>query len=56
MEVLGLNNLKDTADFGKFFAKHENIHKFKYHQSLKNALLTLPKDDVLSLKDDDYRT
>ena len=55
-EVPGLNNLKDTADFGKYSAKHENIPKFKYHQSLKNALLTLLKDDVLPLRDDDYRT
>lgn len=54
-ELPGLNNLKKSADFDSYSAKHEGMSKFKYHQSVKKALLTLLNDDVLPLRDDDYR-
>lgn len=54
-ELPGLNNLKKSADFDSYSATHEGMSKFKYHQSVKKALLTLLNDDVLPLRDDDYR-
>ena len=54
-ELPGLNNLKKTADFDSYSAKHEGISKFKYHQSVKKALLTVLNEDVIPLRDDDYR-
>ncbi len=54
-DLPGLNNLKKSADFNSYSAKHEGISKFKYHQSVKKALLILLNEDVLPLRDDDYR-
>ena len=54
-ELPGLNNLKKSADFDRYSATHEGISKFKYHQSVKKALLTLLNEDVIPLRDDDYR-
>lgn len=54
-DLPGLNNLKKSADFDSYSAKHEGISKFKYHQSVKKALLTLLNEDVIPLRDDDYR-
>ncbi|MBR0485056.1 MAG: type I restriction endonuclease subunit R [Oscillospiraceae bacterium] len=54
-ELPGLNNLKKTANFDNYSAKHEGMSKFKYHQSVKKALLTVLNDDVIPLRDDDYR-
>ena len=54
-ELPGLNNLKKTANFDDYSAKHEGMSKFKYHQSVKKALLTVLNDDVIPLRDDDYR-
>ena len=31
-DLPGLNNLKKSADFDSYSAKHEGISKFKYHQ------------------------
>ena len=54
-ELPGLNNLKKTANFDDYSAKHDGMSKFKYHQSVKKALLTVLNDDVIPLRDDDYR-
>lgn len=54
-DLPGLNNLKKSADFDSYSAKHEGISKFKYHQSVKKALIALLNDDVIPLRDDDYR-
>ena len=54
-DLPGLNNLKKSADFDSYSAEHEGISKFKYHQSVKKALLTLLNEDVIPLRDDDYR-
>lgn len=54
-DLPGLNNLKKSADFDKYSATHEGMSKFKYHQSVKKALITLLNDDVIPLRDDDYR-
>jgi len=54
-DLPGLNNLKKSADFDSYSAKHEGVSKFKYHQSVKKALLILLNEDVLPLRDDDYR-
>ena len=54
-DVPGLNNLKKTSDFDKYSAGHTDVSKFKYHQSVKKALLILLNEDVLPLRDDDYR-
>ena len=55
-ELPGLNNLKKTADFDSYAANHSEMSKFKYHQSVKKALLAVLNDDVIPLRDDDYRT
>jgi type I restriction enzyme R subunit len=54
-ELPGLNNLKKTANFDDYSAKHEGMSKFKYHQSVKKALIAVLNDDVIPLRDDDYR-
>lgn len=54
-DLPGLNNLKKSADFDGYSAKHDGVSKFKYHQSVKKALLILLNEDVLPLRDDDYR-
>ena len=54
-DLPGLNNLKKSADFDSYSEEHEGISKFKYHQSVKKALLTLLNEDVIPLRDDDYR-
>ncbi len=54
-ELPGLNNLKKTADFDSYSAKHDGITKFKYHQSIKKSLLIVLNVDVIPLRDDDYR-
>ena len=54
-ELPGLNNLKKTADFDSYAAAHNGVSKFKYHQSVKKALLSVLNEDVIPLRDDDYR-
>lgn len=54
-DIPGLNTLKKTADFDSYAANHEGVSKFKYHQSVKKALLILLNEDVVPLRDDDYR-
>ena len=54
-ELPGLNNLKKSADFDSYSAKHDGMSKFKYNQAVKKALLTLLNTDVLPLRDDNYR-
>ena len=54
-DLPGLNNLKKSADFDSYSSKHEGMSKFKYHQSIKKALIALLNDDVIPLRDDDYR-
>jgi len=54
-DLPGLNNLKNSGDFKSYSAAHEGMPKFKYNQSVKNALLKLLNEDVIPLRDDDYR-
>lgn len=54
-EIPGLNNLKKSADFDSYSATHSGISKFKYHQAIKNALVDLLNEEVIPLRDDNYR-
>lgn len=54
-EIPGLNNLKKSADFDKYSATHSEISKFKYHQAMKKALSDLLVDEIIPLRDDNYR-
>lgn len=54
-EIPGLNNLKKSADFDKYSATHIGISKFKYHQAIKKALSDLLIDEIIPLRDDNYR-
>jgi type I restriction enzyme R subunit len=55
IEIPGLNNLKKSADFDRYSVTHSGISKFKYHQAIKNALLNLLNEEVIPLRDDNYR-
>ena len=55
MELPGLNNLKKSADFDKYSIIHSDISKFKYHQAIKKALTDLLIEEIIPLRDDDYR-
>lgn len=55
MELPGLNNLKKSADFDKYSTIHSDISKFKYHQAIKKALTDLLIEEIIPLRDDDYR-
>ena len=54
-ELPGLNNLKKSADFDKYSIIHSDISKFKYHQAIKKALTDLLIEEIIPLRDDDYR-
>lgn len=54
-EIPGLNNLKKSADFDKYAAEHVGVSKFKYHQAIKKALADLLADEIIPLRDDNYR-
>lgn len=54
-EIPGLNNLKKSADFDKYAAEHDGVSKFKYHQAIKKALADLLADEIIPLRDDNYR-
>ena len=54
-EIPGLNNLKKSADFDKYAAEHDGVSKFKYHQAIKKALADLLIDEIIPLRDDNYR-
>lgn len=54
-EIPGLNNLKKSADFDRYAAEHEGVSKFKYHQAIKKALADLLIDEIIPLRDDNYR-
>lgn len=54
-EISGLNNLKKTSDFNKYSATHNGVSKFKYHQAMKNALFDLLIEEIIPLRDDNYR-
>ena len=54
-EIPGLNNLKKSADFEKYAAEHDGVSKFKYHQAIKKALADLLVDEIIPLRDDNYR-
>ena len=55
MEIPGLNNLKKSADFDRYAAEHDGVSKFKYHQAIKKALADLLIDEIIPLRDDNYR-
>ncbi len=54
-EIPGLNNLKKSADFDRYSAEHDGVSKFKYHQAVKKALADLLIDEIIPLRDDNYR-
>ena len=54
-EIPGLNNLKKSADFDRFSETHDNMSKFKYHQAVKKALSDLLIDEIIPIRDNDYR-
>ena len=54
-EIPGLNNLKKSADFESYSAAHSGISKFKYHQAMKKALYDLLIDEIIPLRDDNFR-
>lgn len=54
-EIPGLNNLKKSADFDSYSSTHSGISKFKYHQAIKKALFDLLNEEVIPLRDDNYR-
>ena len=54
-EIPGLNNLKKVADFDKYSETHSDISKFKYNQAMKKALSDLLIEDIVPLRDDNYR-
>ena len=54
-EIPGLNNLKKSADFDRYAAEHDGVSKFKYHQAIKKALADLLIDEIIPLRDDNYR-
>lgn len=53
-DIPGLSNIKNNADYSGYVMENEGIPKFKYHQKLKSALLTLLREEILPLRDDDY--
>ena len=55
-EIPGLNNLKKSADYNKFSETHNDMSKFKYHQAVKKALSDLLTDEIIPIRDDNYRT
>lgn len=55
-EIPGLNNLKKSADYNKFSEIHNDMSKFKYHQAVKKALSDLLTDEIIPIRDDNYRT
>ena len=54
-EIPGLNNLKKTADFAKYSETHSDMSKFKYHQAVKKALSNLLIDEIIPIRDNNYR-
>ncbi|WP_455528233.1 type I restriction endonuclease subunit R [Huintestinicola sp.] len=54
-EIPGLTNLKESADYEKFSSTHSGIAKFKYRQAMKDALLNLLNEEIIPLRDDNYR-
>lgn len=54
-DIPGLNNLKKSADFERYSMGHSGISKFKYHQAIKNALCDLLIDEIIPLRDDNFR-
>lgn len=54
-EIPALNNLKKTADFVRYAETHTGITKFKYHQEMKKALLDVLNNEIIPLRDDNYR-
>lgn len=54
-EILGLNNIKKDANFDKYSETHSNISKFKYNQAMKKALTDLLIEEIVPLRDDNYR-
>ena len=54
-EIPGLNNLKKSADYDRFAVEQGGVPKFKYHQAIKKALADLLVDEIIPLRDDNYR-
>lgn len=54
-EIPGLNNLKESADFERYSASHSGLSKFKYRQAMKKALYDLLIDEIIPLRDDNFR-
>lgn len=54
-EIPGLTNLKESADYDKYSQNHSGIAKFKYRQAMKEALIDLLNEEIIPLRDDNYR-
>lgn len=54
-EIPGITNLKESADYEKYHATHSDIAKFKYRQAMKDTLLNLLNNEIIPLRDDNYR-
>lgn len=54
-EIPGLTNLKKSADYDKYLQTHSGIAKFKYRQAMKEALLNLLNEEIIPLRDENYR-
>ncbi|MDE7279997.1 MAG: hypothetical protein K2N26_09770 [Oscillospiraceae bacterium] len=55
IEISGLNNLKKSANFERYSVTNNGISKFKYHQAMNNALSDLLIDEIIPLRDDNFR-
>ena len=54
-DVPGLTNLKESADYDRYSLSHTGIAKFKYRSAMKEALLKLLNEEIVPLRDDNYR-
>ncbi len=54
-DIPGLTNLKESADYDQYSLSHAGIAKFKYRSAMKEALLKLLNEEIVPLRDDNYR-
>lgn len=54
-DIPGLNNIKESADYAAYKEKNGDLPKFKYNQAMKKNLRRMILEDIIPLRDDDYR-
>ncbi len=54
-EIPGLNNIKDSSDYAAYKDRNGDLPKFKYNQAMKKDLRRMILEDIIPLRDDDYR-